>query len=72
MIIAMLVAVVPEMDAVVLRMLQRIAYAHDRRMGGVQRKQDSEQEAKRERMARTISDVASVKIAPKSKSGQSQ
>lgn len=36
MIIAMLVAVVPEVGAVVLRMLQRIAYAHDRRMGGVQ------------------------------------
>ena len=46
--VAMFVAVMTEMGCVALRMLQRVANAHDRCVGGVQRKQGSEQEGQEE------------------------
>jgi len=45
MLVGVLVAVVAEMRRIaLLRMLQRVAYADHRRIGGVQREQDGKQE----------------------------
>ena len=45
MLVSVLMAVVAEMGRIaLLRMLQRVAYADHRRIGGVQREQDGKQE----------------------------
>lgn len=43
-VVTMFVAVVTEMAGITLRMFQRVTNTHDRRGGGIQRKQDGKKE----------------------------